>query len=205
MSWFASSINETEAAKAHALMFVAVDFDFPSGHARFWSGWGSIVISGNTYLGVGTLGAISVSSEATNLVTDRKTFQLSMVDPALISESDIDNSFGRSVVEYFGFFDSEKRTLLDTPEINWEGRMDSIRRIDGAQPIIEVNAEHRLVMLDKADGWRYTHEHQQLFFAGDLGFNQVGTLDSKVVLWGGQRTVVGVHFFGHLRIVDYGD
>lgn len=205
MTWFASSTNETEAAKSHVLMFVAVDFDFPSGHARFWSGVGDIAINGNTFVGAGTLGAISIPSEGTTLVAEKKTYQLSGVDPSLVAESDLDNCFGRSVIEYFGFLDTETRILVDTPEINWEGRMDVPRRVDGASPLIEVSAEHRLVFLDQADGWRCTHEHQQQFFAGDKGFDQVGTLDGKTVLWGGKRTVVGQKPGGRYWNGSYGD
>jgi hypothetical protein len=191
MTWFSSSANELEAAKSHVHIFVAVDFDFPSGHLRLWTGVGELSFGGSTYIGVGKLGSISVPSEATNLSADKKTYQLSGVDPALVSESDIDNSFGRDVIEYFGFLNHETRQLVDTPEINWEGRIDTMRRVDGVSPIIEVNAEHRLAMLDRSDGWRYTHEHQQQFFAGDKGLEFVGTLDAKEVLWNGERAYPG--------------
>lgn len=196
MTWFEQSANETEAAREHVHMFVAVDFDFPSGHARFWSGVGELVINGNTYLGSGELGGFSVPEEATNLVAERKTYRLSGVDPSLVAESDIDDSFGRTITEYFGFLNPETRALLAPPEINWEGRIDSFRRVDGDEPVIEVNAEHRMVLLDKTDGWRYTHDHQQQFFAGDKGFDQVGKLESKEVIWGGKRTIVGVKNMG---------
>jgi hypothetical protein len=185
MSWFASSANESEAAKEHYLMFLAVDFDFSSGHARFWTGVGDLVIGADTYLGAGDLGSISTPEERSALTFEPKVYQLSGVDPTVVPESDIDNSFGRSVTEYFGFLNPDTRALLDTPETNWEGRNDSMRRIDGANPLIEVKAEHRLVLLDRADDLCYTHEHHQQFFAGDLGFDRVPTLELKQVTWSG--------------------
>ena len=191
MTWFDVSANETEAGKEHVVMFIAVDFDFPSGHARFWSGFGDLVLNGNTFTGSGELGIVSVSSETANLVAERKTFRLSGVDPSIVAESDIDGSFGRSVIEYFGFLNSAAMTLIAAPEVNWEGRIDSFRRVDGKEPIIEVNAEHRMVLLDRTDGWRYTHEHQQQFFSGDNGFDQLAALETKTVIWGGRRAVVG--------------
>lgn len=187
MSWFTSSTNEAEAAKEHCLMFLAVDFDFPSGHARFWTGIGDLVISANTYLGAGELGSISMPEERTALVFESKVYQLSGVDPTLVSEADIDACFGRSVTEYFGFLNPQTLQLVDTPEVNWEGRIDSMRRVDGARPIIEVKAEHRLVLLDQADDWCYTHEHQQQFFASDLGYDRIPTLELKSVSWAGRR------------------
>lgn len=186
MSWFASSTNQTEAAKEHYLMFIAVDFDFPSGHIRFWSGIGDLTIGSDTYIGAGELGSVSMAEERSSLTFDSKVYQLSGVDPALVPESDIDDSFGRSVVEYFGFLDTTTRTLLDTPETNWEGRIDSIRRVRGERPLIEVKAEHRLVLLDQSDDWLFTHEHQQQFFAGDLGFDRIPSLELKTLQWGGR-------------------
>jgi hypothetical protein len=191
MSWFASSTNETEAAKEHYLMFIAVDFDFPSGHIYFWSGIGNLTIGANTYIGTGDLGAVSMPEERSSLTFEPKVYQLSGVDPALIPESDIDDSFGRSVVEYFGFLNTTTRTLLDTPETNWEGRIDSIRRVRGSRPLIEVKAEHRLALLDQSDDWLFTHEHQQQFFAGDLGFDRIPSLELKELKWGGVTVTPG--------------
>jgi len=204
MTWFENASNETEAAKEHVEFFVAVDFDFPSGHGRYWSGVGDITIGGNAYTGLGVLGSISIPTETTNLVAERKTYQLSGVDPALIAESDIDDSYGRTIIEYFGFLSPQTKALVAEPEVNWEGRIDSFRRVDGSSPIIEVNAEHRMVLLDRPDGWRYTHEHQQRFFAGDKGFDQVVALETKELIWGGRRAVIGYTGGGRGKQPIYG-
>jgi hypothetical protein len=172
-------------------MFLAVSMNFTSGYVRVWSGAGSISISGNTYTGVGNLGRVSHVTERSNLTVERKIYQLAGVDPALLSETDIDASFGRSVIEYFGFINPENLQLHATPEINFEGEISNIKRVDGRDPFIEINAENRLVILDAPDGWRYTHEHQQDFFPGDLGLDQVPKLDTKEILWGGRRVVAG--------------
>lgn len=185
MTWFASSANESESQKQSYVMFLAVELAFVGGAHRYWSGTGSLFINGNEYIGAGQLVSVSAVEERSTLGGERKTYQLSGVDPALVSETEIDRSFGRSVTEYFGFLNVDTRQLLDAPEINWEGRIDAIRRQDGAQPLIQVDAEHRLVLLEQADDWRYTDEHQAEFFPGDKGFDQVPTLDTITILWGG--------------------
>jgi len=189
VSWFAHSANETEAGNEHVGMFVAVDFDFPSGHIYLWTGLGDLSFGGNDYLGVGDLGKIDTPAENNQLQSQTKKYQLTGVDPALVPETDIDNSYGRSVTEYFGFLDAEARTLVATPEINWEGRIDVIRRVDGANPVIEVTAEHRMVLLELTDTWRYTHEHQQMFYPAlnDKGFDQVTAIQLKKVVWSGKN------------------
>lgn len=199
MTWFTQPANETQAGLDHYTFFLAVDFNFPSGHLRLWSGIGDLALNGNTYIGSGELGRISYPVERSALSFDAKTYELSGVDPALASESDIENCFGRSVTEYFGFLNTETRQVIADPEINFEGRMDLVQREDGATPKISVNAEHRLVLLDKADDLCYTDEHQQSIFAGDLGFDQVPSLELKEVIWAGERVSAGVSGIGHTR------
>lgn len=193
-TWFDSAVNEAEASKRRFNPFLAADFDFPSGHVRLWSGWGVIQIGGEDYLGMGELVRVSSVAERSNMTTERKTYQLSgaMVDPAAVSEADIDASFGRPIIEYLGFLDPKTRRPVAEPEIRWEGEISNIRRVDGREPLIEVNADDRLAMLDKVDGWRYTHEHQQQFYAGDMGCEPAARLDQRDVLWGGHRVGAGV-------------
>ena len=206
MTWFSSSANETEAARDSGIfMFLAVSFAFPSGSVYFWTGIGDLVIGANTYLGAGQLGEISKAPDRVGLTAERKTYKLSGTDPSIVPESEIDDSFGGSIVEYCGFINQSTGALVDTPEINWEGRIDSIQRQDGYEPAIIVNAEHRLITLDQVDGWRYTHEHQQRFYAGDDGFSLVKSTQTKEILWGGKRVVVGSTPRGnHGRIEHYG-
>lgn len=188
MTWFASGVNEVESQRSHYLPFIAVDFDFPSGHIRLWTGIGDLPLLGNTYTGIGDLAKIDGESESADLNLQRRKYILSGVDPTSVDESDITDSFGRSVTEYLGFLDPETRALIATPETYWEGRIDSIRRVDGENPIIEVSSEHRLAILDRTDQWRYTHEHQQQFYpsGGDLGYDQVNAIALKKVVWGGK-------------------
>jgi len=57
--------------------------------------------------------------------------------------------------------------IVTTLKSIWEGRIDSCRRIDGPSPIIEVNAEHRLALLDKPDGWRTRMSISRFFSRAD--------------------------------------
>lgn len=190
MTWFAQVANQTEADKSHVALFVAVSFAMASGTSYFWSGVGTLVISGNSYVGVGHVGEIGIVPETISLRAERKTYRLSGVDPLLFAESDIDSSYARSVTELFGFL-TKDGALVAQPEVLWEGRVDSVRRVDGDSPIIEVTAESRFVILDKPDGSRWTQEHQQDFFSGDTGFDQVPLLNASTVLWGGTIVLTG--------------
>lgn len=194
MTWFTLSANQTAAEAEHCVPFLAVDLDFPSGHVRAWTGYGDITIGGNVYSGLGQLGRITFPTERAGLDASRKTFQISGadVDPALVLEADIDACFGREVTEYLGFLAPSTGLLIDEPEVNWEGRIDSIRRRDGLEPSIEVNAEHRLLVLDKTSFWRWTDEHQKRFYSSDTGFSFVNPSLLREVVWGGIRVGGGV-------------
>lgn len=193
MTWFQQSANETEAAKSRCMAFIAVDMDFPSARVRLWTGSGTLTILGNDYIGVGDLGGVSSPPEHARLVDESKTYELSLIDtsPAIVSEADIDASFGRSVVEYLGFLNVDTLQLVATPEIYWEGHIGTIRRIDGLQPKIQVQAEYRLSIMHYADGYRYTHEHQQEFFPGDLFFREAASIETKEVIWNGGPVAPG--------------
>jgi hypothetical protein len=191
MSWFTDPNCEAECMKAHAAIATAVDFDFPSGHVRLGTWLGNLVIGGNTYLGVGSLGSIQETAQGVQLVAEQWSYQLSGVDPAILPESEIDNAFGRSVVEYEVWMDPVRWTVIGT-EINREGTMGRFRRLDGGQrPLIEVTVDTRLSMLEQTDGWRYTTEHQAKFFSGDLGCDFARRNDSIEIIWGGYRVLPG--------------
>jgi hypothetical protein len=193
VSWFVYSANQTEAAKSRCCAFLAVDFDFLSGHQRYWTGGGQITLFGNTYLGVGELGSISNPPEHVRPVAEKKVYSLSgaAVDISTLSEADIDASFGRSVTEYLGFLDVDTMQVVANPEINWEGTIGTIRRVDGSQPAVEITTDSILALKDRADGWRYTHEHQQMFFSGDLGLREVPSIMQRQLLWGGYYVYPG--------------
>lgn len=186
MSWFQDSSAESEAQKPHNVLVIAVDGDFPSGHLRFSTWLAPLTINGQTFTAVASLGSVPAVAENMQLVADTRVYQLSAVDPAVIPESEIDNCFGRSWTEYLVWIDTSNHQVLGY-ELNFEGRMDKIQRKDGASPVIEVSVEHRLVILDSADGWCYTDTHQQQLQPGDTGLNQVASNGSVEITWGGGK------------------
>ena len=186
MSWFSDPNCEAAALAEVAAVAYAVDLEFPSGHVRLHTWTGDLTIGGNVYTGTGTLGAISDVPERAELTAEQWTYRLSGVDVTVLPESEIDNCFGRSVIEYEVWFNPETYAVIGT-EIRREGTMGRVRRRDGSQPVIEISCETRLVMLEQADSWSYTSEHQADFFPGDLGCDFARELDSVEVIWAGKR------------------
>jgi len=49
---------------------------------------------------------------------------------------------------------------------------------------VTIDAENRLVDLDRPSNLRYTKESQNFLFDGDTGFNRVASLQDKQINWG---------------------
>jgi hypothetical protein len=49
---------------------------------------------------------------------------------------------------------------------------------------ISINAENRLIDLDRPSNFRYTKESQNFLHNGDTGFNRVASLQDKEIVWG---------------------
>jgi hypothetical protein len=57
--------------------------------------------------------------------------------------------------------------------------------MDGAERCeIQITYESRLIDLNRAREWRYTHESQQQISPGDLGFEYVAGLQEREIRWG---------------------
>ncbi len=198
MSWFTDANCQAEAEKEHCELCYAVDFDFASGHVRFHTGIGDLSVGGNTYTGLGSIAALGRIPDRATLTAERWSYQVSYVDPSAIPESEIDSCFRRSVTEYEVWINPTTKAVIGY-EINREGTMAGIRRMDGQVPIIQVDCETRLVILEQSDGLRYTDEHQRTyFFSGDTGCNQVGANETTEIIWNGSRVTLGGHLLDNL-------
>jgi hypothetical protein len=67
----------------------------------------------------------------------------------------------------------------------FKGRMTSLVINDTPQgSTVTIDAESRLVDLDRPSNFRYTKESQNFLHDGDTGFNRVASLQDKQINWG---------------------
>ena len=164
-------------------MFLAVALDFTSGMVRVHDGIGSISWGGNTYDGIGTLGGVESVDESVEVIARPLSLTLSGVDTSLVSTAMTETYQNRTVTIYLGFLDEMTNTVVDTPEVSWEGRMNqmSISSSEGGAAI-KLTCEHRLRREMRIA--RYTNEDQQLLFSGDRFFDLVTSIKGFVSKWG---------------------
>jgi hypothetical protein len=163
------------------LLFYA---DFPSGAVRVWSGYGNLSWGGNTYTGVGNFGGVDRVDESSDQSAKGIVFSLSGIPSSLITIALADAYQGRTCTLWLGALDSTGAVIAD-PYQFFSGRMDVMEIEDGGDTAtIRLTGENRLIDLNRPRARRYTHEDQQIDYAGDLGLEYVAGLQDKKIYWG---------------------
>ena len=177
--------TQTQAASLEPVLLAF--FDFQGGAVRVWSGLGSKVWDGNTYVGLGHLGSVSAIEETADVRANGVAFQVSGVPSALIATVLGDNYQGRPVKLWIAALDATGAIVAD-PYLIFAGRMDNVEIDEGPETsVIRINAESRLIDLQRTRERRYTHEDQQIDFPGDLGLQYMARAQSAPLIWGGNR------------------
>lgn len=193
MTRFAAAALETAAEQPHVPYVIFADLDFVSGHVRLNSSDRALEFGGNVYLGGGELVGMGEVVESAALNPEKISLTLSGVDNALIAKVLTESYHGRSATLYMSYLGADG-ALVATPEMLWEGRMDSMGiETSRGSSVIEVICESRLIIWNESVELLYTHEHQGLLTAlgTDDFFNRVVELADKVVKWGGQSVGTG--------------
>lgn len=167
-----------------------VEMQVTSGFVRLWGGMGSIVWGGNTWLGVTTpqgqvLGGVSRLSERSDVQAQGAAFSLSGIPITALQQVLTECRQNLPANIYIGAVDLNTGVLLANPYKSWGGYTDvPTIAADGQTCTITISVETRMVDLQRAPEWTYTHADQQVFSPGDDGFKFVAGLQNFQVLWG---------------------
>jgi hypothetical protein len=176
-----------DAAIAAGSIFPAIFVmaTFKTGPVYLWTGLGSVVWNGNTWLGIGTLGKVSTIEEGSTVQARGITLSLSGIDPAWLSNVLSEYQLGAAVAAYVGFFGGSPLALLATPVPIWVGRMDQPTiDMQAATASISINCENRRVEMKNSVQRRRTNDDQQLVAPGDLGLAFVAGIQERQIYWG---------------------
>lgn len=193
MTRFAAAALTDAASQPHVPYIIFGDLDFLSGHVRVNTSDRNIEFGGNTYLGGGQLVGIGEVVESAALQPEKISLTLAGVDNSLITTVLGESYHGRGAVLYVCYLGSDG-ALVGTPEMLWEGRMDTMGISTGERGSeIELTCESRLVLWNESNELLYTHEHQGLLTALmiDRFFDRVTEIVDKIVKWGGAMVVTG--------------
>lgn len=177
-----SALND-EFTASELEPFFAVDLDFDGGNFRVWTGYGNITVDGNTFVGSGDILSISGMTETGTVQANGITVGLSGINSALIASALQETYQGRSCKVYFGALSGG--AVVADPYLAFSGRMDVMTIEDAGETAnVTVNAESRLIDLDRARERRYTSEDQKIDYSADRGLELIADLQDKQIIWG---------------------
>ncbi len=170
------------ATLVRPVIFVEADFD--SGDLNLWSGFGSLVHDGKTYIGAGNLLSVGAIQENIELRASGLRLSLSGVLPPLLDKALTENYQGRSLIVRLGAMD-ENNDVISDPVIVFSGFMDTMSIADsGEEAIIQVSVENRLIEFERTRVRRYTDNDQRIEYPSDDGFEYVAEIQEKSIVWG---------------------
>ena len=158
--------------------------DFKTGTAYLWSGIGQIDWNGQTWTGAGLLSSISQILETSDVRADGIVVSLSAISEEIRSLILQEVEQGKEGIVYIGFINDAGDVVAD-PANAFSGRLDVPSMKDTGEAItVSIAYENRLRDLEKPREFRYTNESQKLFFANDIGFEYVPSLQEWNGVWG---------------------
>lgn len=163
-------------------LFAALEFD--SGTVRMWTGLGSIVWDGNTYLGAGNMCGVAPIQEVADNSAQGTSFTLNGIPSSLLSLALTESYQGRSAKLWLAAFDASNAIIAD-PYLIFGGRMDTMTIDDGGETgSITLTAENQLIDLNRSRERRYTDQDQKIDYPTDRGLEYIAGLQDKQIVWG---------------------
>lgn len=158
--------------------------EFASGPLRLWSGLGEIGWAGQSWAGAGSLLGLSAIEETAEVVAGGTSVSLSGIPADLVLKAIAEARQGLPGRVWLGLLDRDGQIIAD-PVLAFAGRLDVPEITDDAGACrITISYESRLIDLNTARAWRYTHESQQALHSGDLGFEYVTAIQDHEITWG---------------------
>lgn len=185
-----SSIVNRLGADEQALFF-AVKAEFDTDDILVWSGTDDLVIGSDTYTGAGTLLNVSNSEDNLELKSNGLVISLSGMDSTVVTYALTENYQNRPITLFLGYVMGGTNEVAGKLTL-FKGRMASLVVNDTPEgSTVTIDAENRLVDLDRPSNLRYTKESQNFLHSGDTGFNRVASLQDKQINWGKTSSTAG--------------
>lgn len=160
-----------------------VRLNFVSGVVRAASTPFDIAHEGETYLGLGALGAISAVQEGAELQSYAVQLTLTGIPSDLVSIALADQYQGREAKVWLALLDEQHR-VVGTPLLIFRGRMDTMDLELGETATMTLTVQSRLGDWERPRIRRYSNEDQQAEYPGDRGLEYVSQMAEKTIYWG---------------------
>jgi hypothetical protein len=173
----------TETKKVFPAFFV--ELDWPDGLVHMWSGYGSIVWDGKTFVGAGKLGSVSEIVETKDGKPNGMTLTINGIPSDLLAEATRNDTQGRSAKVWLAGLTPSAQIDVAPYQIH-----DGVINVcpiqdDGTTGSISIHLEKD--MYDRrVKERRNTHEDQQIDYPGDTFFEHTAATAVADYVWGGK-------------------
>ena len=168
----------------HQIIFLAVKAEFDTDTVRLWTGYDDLLINGETYTGAGTLISVSDIEDNMDVASSNASFVLSGMDETVLNLALSEDVQNRKITLFMGYLSGGANESAGEIVL-FSGRMTNLTINDDPQGMsIAVNAENRLVDLNRPCNLRYTLASQQIINSADTGFKYVMAIQDKEIDWG---------------------
>ena len=174
-----SAINEG------AYIVLAARLDLKSGVTCAYTGVGQLIIAGETYLGVGSLGEISQLKENKTTSPPQLQLKLAGFDKSLVGMVMNEQSRGREVRLMMVAIGEEGKPLL--AEVLFIGQITSINVVSGEENAVCVNVSNRFERWSIGLPDRFTDESWSSRRQGDRIFRYVAQMAERAIYWGSKK------------------
>ena len=166
------------------LLYWAVKAQFDTDTIRLWTGIDDLDIDGETYTGAGTLLGIGDIEDTMEMKSTNCTFTLSGMDKSVLNLALSEDIQNRKITLLMGYLSGGGLVNAGTITL-FSGRMTNLTIDDKPDGMtIAINAENRLVDLNRPCNLRYTLASQQIINSSDTGFKYVAAIQDKEIEWG---------------------
>tara|TARA_R100000773_G_scaffold12525_1_gene11573 strand:- start:963 stop:1619 length:657 start_codon:yes stop_codon:yes gene_type:complete len=185
------SAISTLLAEDHQIIFFAVKAEFDTEDIRIWTGDNDLTIGSETYTGVGTLLQIGEVEDNLELTSTNLSVSLAGMDSTVLNLALTENYQNRFITLFLGFLSGGTDNVIGTMTV-FKGRMQSMSINDDPNgSIITIDAENRLIDLNRPSNLRYTKESQKFIDSSDNCFGRVQLLVDKEIIWGSTSSNTG--------------
>lgn len=155
---------------------------------HIWSGIGTLVVNGTSYLGVGSLGGVSTMAEGIGVEAKGITLTLSGIDPAWLSMSMTEINLASRAKVWLAFLNpaatSTSTLVIDSPIRVFTGIMDGPQiDMDTKSATIAIDVESKMVDLNRSRGGRLTDQDQQVRYPGDNSLQYCSYNQDACLIW----------------------
>ena len=159
---------ELATNKLNPVTLVYLNID---GGQRFTDHYKNISYDGNTYTASSLLLGVSDVGESSEVAVDSITVAFTGADQTIISLLLNNNYMDKEAEIYKGFLDSSQ-ALISDPFLLFKGRIESFAiEEDATNSQVSVSIASHWSDFEKQKGRKTNTNSQQLFFAGDVGFD----------------------------------